>query len=62
MIRCPIQGSYCDLSHTHETCLFHSTGASCIHRIKTLMREKEGYKGGGIRECMCFVCLLYLSL
>lgn len=36
---CPSEGTYCDLSHSYETCLFHSTEARCIHRHRELRRR-----------------------
>lgn len=29
---CPSEGTYCDLNLSHETCMYHSTGAHCTHR------------------------------
>lgn len=29
---CPSEDTYCDINLTHETCLYHNTGAECIHR------------------------------
>lgn len=36
---CPRRETYCDLSHSYETCLFHSTEAHCVHRKKYLRAE-----------------------
>jgi len=38
---CPSEGTYCNLSHNHETCLYHSTEARCPHRLRAYFKRRE---------------------